>query len=219
MKRLLKGGPRVVSTGGGAFINDRTRRHIKKGGVSVWLKAELDVLWERVNKRDTRPLLKTENPEADARKPDERQISDLRAGRPHRHVARCAQGTDGRRSAEGRDRLSNRKCRLMTAIAASTDRKVHVPLGERAYDILIGPGLIARAGAEIASRLKGRKAAIIHRRERRPALSRRPGREPERRWHRIASLVLPAGEKTKSFEHLMTACDKVLEARIERNDS
>ncbi|MBB3594337.1 shikimate kinase [Rhizobium sp. BK529] len=62
MKRLLKGGPRVVSTGGGAFINDRTRRHIKKGGLSIWLKADLDVLWDRVNKRDTRPLLKTENP-------------------------------------------------------------------------------------------------------------------------------------------------------------
>ncbi|MGV2103296.1 MULTISPECIES: shikimate kinase [unclassified Rhizobium] len=62
MKRLLKNGPRVVSTGGGAFINDRTRKHIKKGGLSLWLKADLDVLWERVNKRDTRPLLKTENP-------------------------------------------------------------------------------------------------------------------------------------------------------------
>ena len=62
MKRLLKSGPRVVSTGGGAFINERTRKHIKKGGLSVWLKADLDVLWERVNKRDTRPLLKTENP-------------------------------------------------------------------------------------------------------------------------------------------------------------
>lgn len=62
MKRLLKDGPRVVSTGGGAFINERTRRRIKKGGLSVWLKADLDVLWERVNKRDTRPLLKTENP-------------------------------------------------------------------------------------------------------------------------------------------------------------
>jgi shikimate kinase len=62
IKRLLKGGPRVVSTGGGAFINDRTRRHIKRGGVSIWLKADLDVLWDRVNKRDTRPLLKTENP-------------------------------------------------------------------------------------------------------------------------------------------------------------
>jgi shikimate kinase len=62
IKRLLKGGPRVVSTGGGAFVNDRTRWHIKRKGLSVWLKADLDVLWERVNKRDTRPLLKTENP-------------------------------------------------------------------------------------------------------------------------------------------------------------
>ncbi|MCV9967519.1 shikimate kinase [Pararhizobium sp. BT-229] len=62
IKRLLHTGPRVISTGGGAYINERTRRHIKKHGLSVWLNAELDVLWERVNKRDTRPLLKTENP-------------------------------------------------------------------------------------------------------------------------------------------------------------
>ncbi|AYG61557.1 shikimate kinase [Rhizobium jaguaris] len=62
IKRLLKGGPRVVSTGGGAFINERTRRHVKRSGLSIWLKADLDVLWDRVSKRDTRPLLKTENP-------------------------------------------------------------------------------------------------------------------------------------------------------------
>lgn len=62
VERLLRGGPRVVSTGGGAFINENTRRQIKLGGVSLWLKADIDVLWERVNKRDNRPLLKTENP-------------------------------------------------------------------------------------------------------------------------------------------------------------
>ncbi|MGK9053326.1 shikimate kinase [Neorhizobium sp. CSC1952] len=62
IERLLRSGPRVVSTGGGAFINENTRQQIKRGGVSVWLKADLDVLWERVNKRDHRPLLKTENP-------------------------------------------------------------------------------------------------------------------------------------------------------------
>ncbi|MCK3780401.1 shikimate kinase [Ensifer sesbaniae] len=62
LKRLLRTGPRVVSTGGGAYINERSRRQIKKGGLTVWLNAELEVLWERVNKRDTRPLLKTENP-------------------------------------------------------------------------------------------------------------------------------------------------------------
>jgi shikimate kinase len=62
VERLLKQGPRVVSTGGGAFINEATRAQIKLGGVSVWLKADLDVLWDRVNRRDHRPLLKTENP-------------------------------------------------------------------------------------------------------------------------------------------------------------
>ena len=62
IKRLLRSGPRVVSTGGGAYINENTRKHIKRGGLTVWLNADLDVLWERVNKRDTRPLLKTENP-------------------------------------------------------------------------------------------------------------------------------------------------------------
>lgn len=62
IKRLLRTGPRVVSTGGGAFINERTRKQIERGGLSVWLNADLDVLWERVNKRDHRPLLKTENP-------------------------------------------------------------------------------------------------------------------------------------------------------------
>lgn len=62
IKRLLRSGPRVVSTGGGAFINDKTRKQIERGGISLWLKADLEVLWERVNKRDHRPLLKTENP-------------------------------------------------------------------------------------------------------------------------------------------------------------
>ncbi|KGD87675.1 MULTISPECIES: shikimate kinase [Rhizobium/Agrobacterium group] len=62
IERLLRNGPRVISTGGGAFINENTRRQIKNGGISIWLKADLDVLWERVSKRDHRPLLKTENP-------------------------------------------------------------------------------------------------------------------------------------------------------------
>ncbi|MHA7971457.1 shikimate kinase [Rhizobium sp. CAU 1783] len=62
IKRLLRSGPRVVSTGGGAFINEKTRKQIERGGISLWLKADLEVLWERVNKRDHRPLLKTENP-------------------------------------------------------------------------------------------------------------------------------------------------------------
>ncbi|MDV4155262.1 3-dehydroquinate synthase [Rhizobium brockwellii] len=107
----------------------------------------------------------------------------------------------------------------MNAItSASAIRTVHVPLGERAYDILIGPGLIARAGAEIASRLKGRKAAIITDENVAPLYLKALVASLDEAGIASAEVVLPAGEKTKSFEHLITACDKVLEARVERND-
>ncbi|MBO9125874.1 MULTISPECIES: 3-dehydroquinate synthase [unclassified Rhizobium] len=106
----------------------------------------------------------------------------------------------------------------MNAIAASAECKVHVPLGDRAYDILIGPGLIARAGAEIAARLKGRKAAIITDENVAPLYLNALVESLTASGIASSSLVLPAGEKTKSFEHLITACDKVLEARVERND-
>jgi shikimate kinase len=61
--RLLENGQQVLATGGGAFMNDETRARIKALGVSLWLKADLDVLLKRVAKRNDRPLLK-ENPEA-----------------------------------------------------------------------------------------------------------------------------------------------------------
>lgn len=107
----------------------------------------------------------------------------------------------------------------MNAITpASAVRKVHVPLGERAYDIMIGPGLIAGAGAEIASRLNGRKAAIITDEHVAPLYLDALKASLDAAGIASASVVLPAGEKTKSFEHLINVCDKVLEARVERND-
>ena len=107
----------------------------------------------------------------------------------------------------------------MNAITpGSAVRKVHVPLGERAYDIMIGPGLIAGAGAEIASRLKGRKAAIITDEHVAPLYLDALKASLDAAGIASAAVVLPAGEKTKSFEHLINVCDKVLEARVERND-
>lgn len=62
--RLLGDGPQVLATGGGAYMNDETRKTIAEYGVSVWLKADLKVLMERVVRRDHRPLLKTKDPDA-----------------------------------------------------------------------------------------------------------------------------------------------------------
>jgi shikimate kinase len=60
--RLLDGGPQVLSTGGGAFINPKTRAAIRAKGISFWLKADFDVLLRRVKRRSDRPLLKTDDP-------------------------------------------------------------------------------------------------------------------------------------------------------------
>lgn len=57
--RLLSGEPCVIATGGGAFMNADIRAAIAERGISVWLKADLEVLVERVSRRDTRPLLRT----------------------------------------------------------------------------------------------------------------------------------------------------------------
>lgn len=62
--RLLEQGRRVLATGGGAFMNPATRDLIGAKGISVWLKAEPDVLLRRIRRRSDRPLLRTPDPEA-----------------------------------------------------------------------------------------------------------------------------------------------------------
>ncbi|MEZ0169194.1 shikimate kinase [Microvirga sp. TS319] len=66
--RLLQEGPMVLATGGGAFMNEETRRNVAEHGISVWLKADLDILMRRVRKRDTRPLLRNPDPEGTMRR-------------------------------------------------------------------------------------------------------------------------------------------------------
>ncbi|WIY52505.1 shikimate kinase [Devosia sp. YIM 151766] len=62
--RLLNERDIVLATGGGAFVNAETRALVKKEAVSIWLKADLDILFERVSRRSNRPLLKTTDPRA-----------------------------------------------------------------------------------------------------------------------------------------------------------
>ena len=55
--RLLEGGPQVLATGGGAFMSDDTRSAIRSKGISVWLRAAIEVLNRRIKRRGDRPLL------------------------------------------------------------------------------------------------------------------------------------------------------------------
>jgi shikimate kinase len=71
--RLLDGGPQVLATGGGAYMNADTRALVRTKAVSVWLKADFDVLMKRIKRRTDRPMLKTADPAATLK-----QLMDVR---------------------------------------------------------------------------------------------------------------------------------------------
>ncbi|WP_446719167.1 shikimate kinase [Halocynthiibacter sp. C4] len=60
--RLLTEERCVLSTGGGAYLSERNRKIISEKGKAVWLNADLALLWSRVRHKNTRPLLRTDNP-------------------------------------------------------------------------------------------------------------------------------------------------------------
>jgi shikimate kinase len=98
--RLLEGGPSVLATGGGAFMREETRQRIRAKGISMWLRADPDVILRRVKRRSDRPLLQTDDPAAkiqelvDQRYPvyAEADITALSRDVPHeRIVEECLQ--------------------------------------------------------------------------------------------------------------------------------
>ncbi len=66
--RLLRDGPRVLATGGGAFMSAETRQAISQRGISVWLQADAETLYRRARRRSNRPLLQTDDPEGTIRR-------------------------------------------------------------------------------------------------------------------------------------------------------
>lgn len=72
--RLLETERCVLSTGGGAYLSGTNREMISEKGVAVWLNADLDLLWNRVKHKDTRPLLRTADPYATLRDLYEKRV-------------------------------------------------------------------------------------------------------------------------------------------------
>ncbi len=88
--RLVDGTVQVIATGGGAFVDPRTRELLNQRAITVWLDAPVDVLRERTSRRDTRPLLRTPDPKATlSRLADERRASYAEA---HIHIRSGIQG-------------------------------------------------------------------------------------------------------------------------------
>ncbi len=212
--RLLNGGPLVLATGGGAFMNATTRQNIARHGVSVWLKPSFDILLARVRKKSNRPLLKTADPEQTLRR-----LLEERAP-----TYALADFTIESLDASHDTVVEAILRRLHAALAKDGEpvqearRKVEVPLGPRAYSILIGPGLLDEAGAEIARIAPGAHCAIVTDARVAPLYLDRLSAGLGEAGLRATPIVCPPGEATKGYAEFARVCDALIEARIERRD-
>ncbi len=237
MLRLLNNGPVVLATGGGAFLDPRTRRRIAERGVSIWLDADHETLLRRVRRKSDRPLLQTADPAATLRRlMDERY--PVYAHADIRVVSRDA--PQDAMVDETLDALAERLPTLdlgarHTAMEAQmimthfpprprpSDAPLHhenvrVALGARSYDILIGAGLLAEAGEKIAAVAPGAACAIVT--DANVARLHLPALEDSLKAAgvRYSTIVVEPGEGSKSLSVFGRVCEEAIAARIERRD-
>jgi shikimate kinase/3-dehydroquinate synthase len=223
LARLMAEGQKVLATGGGAFMNEATRRRIAESGVSIWLKPDFDVLVRRVRKRSNRPLLQTSNPEETLRRILEERSpiygqADLtiesREG-PHDAVVEAIVSGLGAHLAKAAAATSPNGER---GAPAAQIQEVEVALGYRAYKILIGEGLMASAGAHIARLAPGAHCAVVTDDNVAAAHLGALAASLAQAGLRTSTIVVPPGEASKSYARFAEVCDGLLAAHIERRD-
>jgi len=226
MARLLGEGPRVLATGGGAFMNAEVRRRIASEGISIWLKADFDILWRRVRRRTTRPLLNNAEPEQTLR----RLIAERYPVYAEAHITVAShEGSHDDVVDEMMAQLESflsppdphqalAPGKTNTGKNVSKLEKIGVELGGRGYDILIGDGLIDEAGGHISRLAPGAACAIVTdenvAKHHLPALER--GLDAAQIKH--AKIIVTPGEGSKTYSVFERVCDEIIKARIERND-
>jgi shikimate kinase/3-dehydroquinate synthase len=238
--RLLNSGPMVLATGGGAFMDARTRARIGERGVSVWFEADHSLLMRRIRRKNDRPLLHTPDPAATLRKlMDERSptyaLADIRV--VSRDIPQDAMVEETLRALTERlpalanirqHRSKQESSRSMPSAppdfrqqfkTSTRPETVHVALGGRAYDILIGSGLMQTAGERIAKVAPGAACAIVT--DRNVAALQLPSLEQSltKQGIRFTTIVIEPGEASKSISVFQRVCEEILAARIERRDA
>ncbi len=234
LSRLLNGGPMVLATGGGAFLDPRTRRRIAERGVSIWFDADHETLLRRVRRKGDRPLLQTEDPAATLRRlMDERNpfyaTADIRIvsqDLPHEAMVEQTLALLAEHLptlAYGAKRAFEDLPTSINHFAPRRDEPLHresvrVDLGPRSYDILIGSGLLREAGARIAALAPGAACAIVTDSNVAPLYLPPLQASLEASGLRSAAIVVAPGEGSKSLAVFGRVLEEALAAKIERRD-
>lgn len=209
----------VVALGGGAIEQPGAPELLARSGTVVWLRARPETLAERVGEAAERPLLAGLDPAE--------RLTRLRALLAEREpcyaTARIAIDTDGLDADAVAERLAvrlaspGRRGRRMRKDPELAARSVRVELGERSYELRIGFGLLEQAGPEIAERTQARRAAVVTV----PGVGRRYGARLERGLRaaglKVRRLVVPDGERAKSFGQARRLYDALLDFEADRS--
>ena len=221
IRDLITGGALVLATGGGALSDARTRACVRQYGISIWLRAPLKILAERLKRRgfERRPLLRKGNAREilkamlEKRKPFYKS-ADISV--ESRSIPKPAVVENILEALEALA-LEQRSDPLTTRSSNDFDR-IHVPLGDRSYDIMIGEGLLARAGKLLRPILKRPKVAVVV--DEVVAENHLDTLIGNLKSEQIDAnvMTIPPGEASKSFEHLQALLGQLLESKIERGD-
>jgi shikimate kinase/3-dehydroquinate synthase len=217
MARVLTDGPRVLATGGGAFMNEATRARIGENSISVWLKADLDTLMRRVRKRATRPLLQTADPVGTMqrllieREPVYAQADVTVWSREASHetvVEEVIRALEAHVAGRGPADKTESEQRV----------EIGVELPGRRYDIVIGDNLLHNTGTLIAKLATGASCAIVT--DANVARHHLPTLQASLDAARIrhVAITIAPGESSKSLATYEHICDAILAARTERGD-
>ncbi|MBE9605000.1 3-dehydroquinate synthase [Acetobacteraceae bacterium H6797] len=204
--RLVSEGPLVLATGGGAFADSKTRRAIAtSGAISVWLRCPLNVLERRVAGREHRPMFVNANP---------REVLQRLADARHQLYAEADIVVD---CADESPETTTRRVEE-ALLAWQPPARLPVKLsGGRDYEIVIGEGLLARAGGLLAPVLPSRQVVVVtdstvadfHLPTLRAGLA-------EAAITIRREIVVPAGEASKSFGQLERVLEEMLAAGTDR---
>ena len=223
--RLLAEGQKVLATGGGAFMQVATQERIRDHAISIWLKADFDVLVRRVRRRTNRPKLATDDPDDALRRLIEERYP-VYALADHAVVSR-----DGSQESVVESVIVTLEQAFGTAAlrpsgapkvgaysGARSPIAVPVELDARAYEILIGEGLLSEAGRHIRRVAPGASCFVVtdvnvaaeHLHSLLNSLKSAGIRHDQ--------LVIDAGEASKSFLWFERVCEAIIAARMERGD-
>ncbi|MDE2007261.1 MAG: 3-dehydroquinate synthase [Rhodospirillales bacterium] len=206
IRRLLAGEQMVLAYGGGAFMDPETRAATRETAISVWLRCALPTLVRRVSGRVGRPLLAGGDPN---------EILARLMGVRHPFYAEADVIVDC-----GDETPDMTTTKVLDAVTGfRPPRRLHVALSSGGYDVLVGEGLLARAGALLAPVLPQKRAVVITDETVAPLHLPALLAGLAETGVETRQIVVPPGEGSKSLDRFAALMDRLLAERVERRTS